>query len=99
MANTPNNHDVKCITQALAILSASEKAVEADYNDAMAKAISEVETKFALRLRAIRGARQSVLDRFIEAKALEEEYYGRPMADIPTATRVRLRRSLRRERE
>lgn len=87
------------LAHALAILSKAEIDILADYNASMAKAVSKVEKEFALRLRLIRDARKAVQERFAQREALLEDYFGELKATTPPKTNVRLRKSLRRERE
>lgn len=90
---------MKHLAHALAILARAQTELEADYNASMAKAVSKVEKEFALRLRLIRDARQAVQARFAQREALLEDYFGELKATTPPKTNVRLRKSLRRERE
>jgi hypothetical protein len=89
---------VKHLTHALAILSSAEIALQRDFQNDRLKAIAEVESKHALRLRLIKDAKAAIQTRLTAASIKNGAYWDELRSQTPKETNDHIRRAQTRER-
>lgn len=93
---------MKHLVHALAILTKAENELTADYNDEMAKAIAEIEKRYALRLRHLASAKNAIQERIKAAESKAADIYWHlhdsKNHDIQRETNNRIKRAQRTER-